>query len=125
MSRGREIVLDGVESGSDVERAKRWLAGSDLPEPKPSALARTVNGYNRAGATWAEANEWLKGRLPLLGTPKEAEKLSTQELLDLLFLFHRKERFCEGTLETRADEIAAIMEVLRPRRRPKRLSGYG
>ena len=118
MTTGQEIVLDGVEGGPEVEWARRWLGGEDLPEPKPSALARTVNGYNRAGATWAEANEWLKGRLPLLGTPKEAEKLSTQELLDLLFLFHRKERFCEGTLETRADEIAAIMEVLRPRRRP-------
>ena len=125
MSRGREIVLDGVESGSDVEWARRWLGGEDLPEPKPSALARTVNGYNRAGATWAEANEWLKGRLPLLDSPEHAADLSTQELLDVLFLFHRKERFCEGTLETRADEIAAIMAVLRGRRRPKRVSEYG
>ena len=118
MSRGQEIVLDGVEGGPEVECARRWLGGEDLPEPEPSALARTVNGYNRAGATWAEANEWLKGRLPLLDTPEQAESLSTQELLDLLFLFHRKERFCEGTLEAVADEIAAIMAVLGRRRRP-------
>ena len=84
-----------------------------------------MNGYNRAGATWAEANEWLKGRLPLLDSPEQAESLATQELVELLFLFHRKERFCEGTLETRADEIAAIMAVLRGRRRPKRVSEYG
>jgi len=56
----------------------------------------------------------VEKQLPCL-TKDGTKELKTQELLDLLFLFCRKERFSEGTLESLANEIEAIMAVIRER----------
>src|SRR5207244_4671650 len=64
-----------------------------------------------------ESNHWMQERLPRL-TPAGAQALKTQELLDLLFLFCRYERFNEGMLDSLSREIAVIMDVLRERVRP-------
>ena len=117
-----DLVLDSAEDSPSVLMAKRWLNAEDVPEPDVSALAYTVNAYNRRGSFEAGANEWVKERLRLL-TREQASPLPTQELLDLLFLFHRKERFCEGTLSALADEIGVILNVLRQRVQELRSEG--
>ena len=73
-----------------------------------------MNGYVRVPAFGEGGNEWVEDRLPRL-TGNRADEFKTQELLDLLFLFCRKDRFAEGTLDDLAGEIEAIMGVLRER----------
>src|SRR5712692_2256884 len=111
-----EVFLAKADS-PDVEQAQRWLQGEDVSEPDLWPLAHTVNGYVRAGGFGEESSQWIKERLPRL-TPDGAQALKTQELLDLLFLFCRYERFNEGMLDSLSREIAVIMDVLRERVRP-------
>ena len=111
-----EIFLEKTDSPA-VAQAQRWLQGEDVPEPDIWILAHTVNGYNRAGEFGKESSQWMKERLPRL-THDGAKELKTQELLDLLFLFCRYERFNEGMLDSLSREIEAIMYVLRERVRP-------
>jgi hypothetical protein len=47
-------------------------------------------------------------KLPFI-TAELIGSLSIQELLDLLFYFHRAERFAEGTLQGMASEIEVIV----------------
>lgn len=101
----------------EVVRAQSWLQGEDVPEPDLWPLAHTVNGYNRAGEFGKASAQWMKERLPSL-TEAGVKDLKTQELLDLLFLFCRYERFSDGTLESLSREIAVIMDALRQRVRP-------
>jgi hypothetical protein len=53
--------------------------------------------------------------LPRLKSKESAAEFNTQELLELLFLFCRAERFCEGTLDALSLEIENILSVLRKR----------
>jgi hypothetical protein len=94
--------------------AQRWLQGEDAPEPDVVSLSHAVNGYCRAPGFGEGSNEWVEDRLPRL-TRDGAPEFKTQELLDLLFLICRKDRFAEGTLDDLADEVEAIMGVLRER----------
>src|SRR5437764_5480462 len=114
--RPNEVFLAKADS-PEVEQAQRWLQGEDVPEPDLWSLAYTINGYVRAGEFGEESSRWMKERLPRL-TPDDAKELKTQELLDLLFLFFRYERFNEGMLDNLSREIAVIMDVLRERVRP-------
>jgi hypothetical protein len=111
-----EVFLAKADS-PEVEQAQRWLQGEDVPEPDLWPLAYTVNGYVRAGEFGEESSQWMKERLPRL-THGDAKELKTQELLDLLFLFCRYERFNEGMLDSLSREIAVIRDILRERVRP-------
>jgi hypothetical protein len=111
-----EVFLDQPRS-PEVAEAQRWLHGEDVPEPDLWPLAHTVNAYKRVGGFEEGGNAWVEERLPRL-TQEGATALKTQELLDLLFLFCRKERFCEGTIESLSNEISTIKGVLSERVRP-------
>jgi hypothetical protein len=102
------------DSFPEIAEAQRWLQGEDMPEPDVVHLGHTVNGYSRAPAFEEGGNRWVEERLPRL-TESGAAEFKTQELLDLLFLFYRKDRFAEGMLDDLADEIEAIMAILRER----------
>lgn len=108
-----EIFL-AEDSSLEIAEAQRWLQGEDVPEPNVVHLGHTVNGYSRVPAFGEGGNRWIEERLPRL-TGNGVAEYKTQELLDLLFLFCRKDRFAEGTLDDLADEVEAIMEVLRGR----------
>ena len=108
-----EVFLADI-SFPQIAKAQRWLQGEDAPEPDVVKLSHAVNGYNRVPGFGEGGNEWVEDRLPPL-TGDGAAELKTQELLDLLFLFCRKDRFAEGTLDDLADEVEAIMGVLRER----------
>lgn len=99
----------------EVEAAQEWLMGNREQEPKLWALAHTVNGYLRAGEAGLASNRWVEERLPRLKSKESVAEFKTQELLDLLFLFCRKERFCDGTLDVFASEIDDIRQVIRER----------
>src|SRR5947209_206456 len=114
--RSDEVFLAKADS-PEVEQAQCWLQGEDVPEPDLWPLAHTVNGYGRVGEFGEESSRWMKERLPRL-IPGDAKELKTQELLDLLFLFFRYERFNEGMLDNLSREIAVIMDVLRERVHP-------
>ncbi len=109
-----EVFLEEAES-DDQKAAAQWLQGQADAEPDIQALAHTVNGYRRAGEAGEQCNAWVEQRLTKLESKESTAKLKTQELLDLLFLFCRKERFCEGTLESLQAQIDQIMAVLRDR----------
>src|SRR6266496_3368911 len=98
----------------EVAEAQRWLQGEDVPEPDPVSLAYTVNAYIRHDAFTEATNLWIEQRLSYL-TEESVKELKTQELLDLLFLWHRYDRFSEGTLDTRTHEINLIVNALRER----------
>jgi len=97
-----------------MAEAQRWLRGEDVSEPDVVSLSHTVNGYNRVPGFGEGGNEWVDDRLPRL-TRDGAAEFKTQELLDLLFILCRKDRFAEGTLDELADEVQAVMGVLRER----------
>ena len=101
---------------SEVAEAQCWLQGEDVPEPDSVSLAYTVNAYNRHDAFTEATSRWIEQRLSYL-SEGSAKELKTQELLDLLFLWHRYERFSEGTLESYSREIALILDALRVRTR--------
>jgi len=109
-----EVVFE-VPLSEQVKYAQDWLRGMCDEEPELWALAHTVNGYRRAGDAGEASNKWVEARLPKLQRKETAAQFPTQELLDLLFLFCRKERFCEGTLESLNAEIDTIRSVLRDR----------
>lgn len=106
------FLVDG--SLPQIAEAQGWLRGEDVPEPDAVHLAHTVNGYVRVPVFGEGGNEWVEDRLPrLIG--QGADEFKTQELLDLLFLVCRKDRFVEGALDDLADEIEAVMGILRKR----------
>src|SRR5215213_548789 len=106
------FLADG--SFPEIAKAQRWLQGEDMPEPDVVHLGYTVNGHSRVPVFGEGGNRWVEERLPrLIGNG--AAEFKTQELLDLLFLFCRKDRFAEGTLDDLADETEAIMGILRER----------
>jgi len=108
-----EVFLDEAAE-PEVLGAQGWLRGENVVEPDVVSLGHAVNGYNRTPAPGEGANEWVEERLPRL-TNEDAGEFKTQELLDLLFLLCRKERFVEGTLQEAADEIRNVMDVVRER----------
>ena len=99
-------------SSPEASAAQDWLQGNETPEPDIWNLAHTVNGYLRAGPSGEPSNGWVEERLPRLRSFESVDGFKTQELLDLLFLFCRKERFCEGTLDSLKSEIGNITAVL-------------
>jgi hypothetical protein len=101
-----EVFLSEADS-EEVKAAQQWLQSGEGERPELWPLAHTVNGYIRAGEAGEESNRWVEERLPRLNADSIAE-FTTQELLDLLFLFCRKERFCEGTLDSLSTEIDLI-----------------
>jgi hypothetical protein len=107
-------VFFAQDSFPEIAKAQRWLQGEAVPEPDVVHLGHAVNGYSRAPAFGEGGNRWVEDRLPRL-TGEKADEFKTQDLLDLLFLFCRKDRFAEGTLDDLADEIEAIMGILRER----------
>lgn len=98
-----------------VEKAQKWLSGADLEEPDLWELAHTVNGYLRAGSPGEGAQEWLSERLHRLTSAETAASLTTQELLDMLFLICRWERFIDGVIKEHEHQINCILEELRLR----------
>src|SRR5215210_591401 len=108
-----EVFLSEA-SFPEIAEAQRWLQGEDVPEPDVVSLSHTVTGYNRVPGFGEGGNEWVEDCLPRL-TGDGAAEFKTQELLDLLFLFCRKDRFAEGTLDDVTDEVEAVMGVLRER----------
>lgn len=97
----------------EVTEAQTWLQGGGTAEPDVAYLAHTVDGYARVPAFGEGGDEWVEEHLSRL--PESVEEFGTQELLDLLFLLCRKDRFVEGTLEHLTVEVEAIMEALRGR----------
>ncbi len=108
-----EVFLTGTSS-PEVLRAQGWLRGESRVEPDVVSLGHTVDGYNRVPGFGEGGSEWVEERLPRLSSG-EAEGFKTQELLDLLFLLCRQEKFVEGTLEEVANEIGALRAILRER----------
>ena len=113
LRRPDEVFL--AEPNSDeVRAAQAWLQSGDGERPDLWHLAHTVNGYARAGQAGEDSNRWVEERLPRIKT-ETIQSLTTQELLDLLFLFCRKERFCEGTLDVLNAEIDLILITIEDR----------
>jgi hypothetical protein len=108
-----EVFFTEVDSPR-VENAQKWLSGADLEEPDLWELAHTVNGYLHAGSPGEGAREWLSERLHRL-TSETAASLTTQELLDMLFLICRWERFSDGFIKEQEHQINCILEELRLR----------
>jgi len=108
-----EVFLTEASS-PEVLRAQGWLLGESRVEPDVVSLGHTVDGYNRAPGPGDEAEGWIAERLARL-TNGEAEEFKTQELLDLLFLLCRKDRFVEGTLEELGEEVRILKDVVRER----------
>jgi hypothetical protein len=105
-----EVFLSEADSG-EVKAAQHWLQSGEGERPELWPLAHTVNGYIRVGEASEESNRWVEERLPRLNADSTAE-FATQELLDLLFLLCRKERFCEGTLTSLSAEIDLIRTAI-------------
>lgn len=108
-----EVFLD-EDSSLEVSGAQGWLRGESVAEPDVISLGHAVNGYNRTPGPGDAAEEWIEERLLRLTTGSTHE-FETQELLDLLFLLCRKDRFVEGTLEELAEEIRILMNAVRER----------
>jgi hypothetical protein len=107
-----EVFLDPF--GDDADQACGWLQGNKGPMPDFWALALTVNAYFRAGDAGEASDAWVEMRLPRV-TEGQVNDFSTQELLDLLFLFCRKDRFCEGTLDGLHKEVQLILRTIQKR----------
>ena len=99
----------------EVISAQKWLAGADVTEPQLWELAHTVNGYLRSGPSGEGARKWLDERLHLLTSAEKTVSLTTQELLDMLFLFCRWARFSYGVVEEHETQINYIIEEVRSR----------
>lgn len=110
MVRYADEVFLGANAGKD-DAARAWLEGERGEVPNVEKLAYSVNAYERRGGGGEGANAWVEATLPRVKA-ETVDGLSTQEILDLLFLFHRKERFCEGTLGALAAEIDLLKECL-------------
>ncbi len=108
-----EVFLDEA-TVPEVSRAQSWLQGLSPAEPDFVSLGHTVNGYNRVPGFGEGGNEWVEERLLSL-SDGEAGRFETQELLDLLFLLCRKDRFVEGTLDELVDEVRTLTDVVRER----------
>jgi hypothetical protein len=108
MVRSPNEVFCGTIDSDDVKTASAWLEGRDVPAPGVSSLAHVVNAYERRGGFGDGGNDWVEVTLERLSR-EGVEAFSTQELLDLLFMFCRKERFCEGTLDALSSEVRLIM----------------
>lgn len=109
-----EVFLASPTS-PEGEAAQGWLQGQREDEPGLWPLAHTVDGYARSGGAGEPSNLYVDARLPRLASRESVAEMKTQELLDLLFLFCRKDRFCEGTLDDLKAEIERIRDVLRDR----------
>lgn len=91
-----------------------WLEGKtdnvDLPE-----LAMAVNGYLRTGSFDSGGNDRASD---MLGKVSQglAHEMTAQELLDLMFLMVRKDRFCESPPDALHAELQELANVLRAKR---------
>lgn len=108
-----EVFFHDKCSSSDAV-AKRWLTGEEGDVPNAVDLACSVDGYSRHSPIEA-ASDWLYENIARVSAGN-AETFKTQELLDLLFLLHRADHFCEGTLDRYVAEIKSIIDVLGRRR---------
>jgi len=108
-----EVFL-ALPDSTEVRLAQQWLQGEDVPEPLPLYLAYTVNPYERIGNLSDGADEWINEHLQYL-TNDQVSILKTQDLLDLLFFFHRKDRICDDTLDSLQEEIEVIRTELHKR----------
>ncbi len=102
--------------GEEVRDAQAWLAGVDVPEPDIVFLAHTVDAYARLGPPEL-AISWMEENLNLL-RDAGAATWKTQELLDLLFVICRNDRFCDGFLDSCQREVDSIVAEIRSRRDP-------
>ncbi|GCE27593.1 hypothetical protein KDA_30770 [Dictyobacter alpinus] len=89
-----------------------------VDDPKPEdqydgfiQLAMCVDGaYNRH----SEAGQWANPILRQVKVKASYEELSTQDLLDVVFLVCRGERFCDGLIRQHEPQLRAIIqEVVR------------
>ena len=112
---GNEEVIFSCRRAAS-KQAQDWLRAKNVvPEPRPADLAYTVNPYERIGGLGDEATyKWVNERLQHFANG-QVSAFKTQELVDILFYFHRKERFCEGTLDRFKEEINSMMTELRTR----------
>jgi len=70
-------------------------------------LAMSVNGYDRHhndGAAWASPI------VENIGMGGSCEKISTQDLLDIVFLYCRGERFCDGLIRSVEPQLRTMIE---------------
>ncbi|MDM7986251.1 MAG: hypothetical protein QUS13_02835 [Smithella sp.] len=115
-----EVFFDDKLSPADA-RGERWLNGDDVEIQDAYDLASTVNAYNRYHPVEL-ASEWYRKSIERV-TAGEVEKFKTQELLDLLFLVHRADHFCEGTLDACEKEIKSIIGELSKRKTKENIDG--
>lgn len=109
-----EVFLSDARFG-DVETAQDWLQGKTEQEPELGSLASAVNFYHRVDPSEQHPYDWFRERQPLLVSKETAAALKTQELLDILFVLHRGERFSDGLLGAHKVEIEMVQNALRDR----------
>jgi hypothetical protein len=97
-----------------VRDAQSWLAGADVAEPHAVVLGHAVDAYARLGPP-ERAFHWMEDKLNQLREASAAE-WRTQDLLDLLFLVCRHDRFCDGFLDGCQREVVSVMAEIRDRR---------
>ncbi len=109
---GNEEVIFSYHR-AESKWAQDWLRGNnDGPEPRLVDLAYTVNPYERIGIE--NFCKWVNECLPYLTNDKVSTS-KTQELLDFLFFFHRRDYFSGGGTLDSCEEINVIMTELRTR----------
>jgi len=105
---------DEVFLSIDKGPALDWFQGEAKEEPRLTDIAHSVNGCLRAGGLDGGAQEWLEKQIGAIHGDK-AESLSTQALLDALFVLHRVDQVSEGTIEKHQKEVGALTATLRQR----------
>ncbi len=111
------LLSDSSSWGPDIRHS---FGASLLPDevlatpPEPEryhdffTLAYPVNGYNRHDVEWAST------QLDAIKEQKAIHDYTTQELLDLVFIVCRGERFSDGLIRSNEQQLRAmIQEVVR------------
>ncbi len=105
---------DEVFLSIDKGPALDWFQGDAKEEPGLANIAHSVNGCLRAGNLDGGAQEWLETQIAAI-RGNNADSLSTQSLLDALFIIHRVDQVSQGTIEKHQKEVAALTAILRQR----------
>ncbi len=67
-------------------------------------LATSVNGYNRQDA------EWTSTQLDAIKAQKSVNSYTTQELLDIVFIVCRGDRFSDGLIGNSEPQLRAMIQ---------------
>lgn len=115
VKRPSEVFI--VDKHPSSEAAKKWLMGQIDETPSTEELAYTVDAYIRRGHT-GTASVWLLEKLAHYSRETKDE-YSIQDLLDILFLLHRGDRFSPGLLDNNESIINEIVDQLKCLRNDK------